>query len=441
MSDKRDKLKLTKTERERFGRIRTLDQLHALDPVEFEKFCGYLYRLQGYAVWTTATSGDQGVDLYLEKGRRKAVVQCKRYQGTVGQPLVRDLYGTMLHNGASEAALVTTGQFSRSAEAWAANKPLFLIDGNELISWARQERLRAEQSGRSRLMQIGIIVGVLIVLAAVVGGVTFALNNWSPPSAGSPTPVSLIVPTVAGEPGNPATPVPAATATLPLAATATPRGSGPAPVEAPRVAAPPAIDGSLADWGAPATTASAYIVYTAPGIEPVASVTARWQLAWDADYLYVGVSVTDNRHVQTQSGRLAYRGDSVELQIDTQRNTPPDSRVAPDDFQLLLSPGDFAGNGPSFWRFQGNPNGAFSDTDSPAVPVAAQRTADGYVLESAVPWSLLATTPTAGLRLGLALNVNDNDSAESAAQEMMLSNVSGRRLSDPSTWGVLVLQP
>jgi len=88
-----------------------------------------------YLIQTTATTGDEGVDLILHKDTRLAVVQCKRYEGSVGQPVVRDLYGAMLHNRADEAYLVTTGTITLPAQRWATGKPIHLVDGNTLIDW------------------------------------------------------------------------------------------------------------------------------------------------------------------------------------------------------------------------------------------------------------------------------------------------------------------
>jgi hypothetical protein len=61
-------------------------------------------------------------------------------------------------------------------------------------------------------------------------------------------------------------------------------------------------------------------------------------------------------------------------------------------------------------------------------------------LEAAIPWRDLNLTPSSGLVIGLAVNVNDNDRPGSAVQEMMKSNMAGRRFGDPTTWGTLTLQ-
>ena len=77
-------------EAQTFKRIEQLDQIRQLDPVAFERFVGSLFERMGYQVQTTALSGDEGVDLILRKDQKLAIVQCKRYEGPVGQPIVRD---------------------------------------------------------------------------------------------------------------------------------------------------------------------------------------------------------------------------------------------------------------------------------------------------------------------------------------------------------------
>ena len=41
--------------------------------------------------------------------------------------------------------------------------------------------------------------------------------------------------------------------------------------------------------------------------------------------------------------------------------------------------------------------------------------------------------------MGIALNVNDNDTPGTAVQEVMKSHVGSRRSSDPTSWGTIVL--
>jgi HJR/Mrr/RecB family endonuclease len=112
---------------------RSVKQLLALTPTEFEKAIERLYRSMGYKVTHSGKQGDHGVDLVVyHKNGEKWVVQCKQWKGQVGEPVVRDIYGAMHHAEAQGAAVVTTGSFSSKAMEWAEGKPIHLYDGEML---------------------------------------------------------------------------------------------------------------------------------------------------------------------------------------------------------------------------------------------------------------------------------------------------------------------
>lgn len=152
--------------------------MRRMDPIEFEQFVGWLYQERGYRVSMTVTSGDEGIDLQLWRWGKKVIVQCKRYSGTVGQPTVRDLYGSMFHAGARAAHLVTTGRFSRQAEAWAAGKPIVLIDGNDLVAWINKAR-RKKKKAQGAWVHIFTVRRLLMGLAALLLLFIVGLLLWS----------------------------------------------------------------------------------------------------------------------------------------------------------------------------------------------------------------------------------------------------------------------
>lgn len=104
--------------------------LYALSPADFEAYVAHLFRRKGYQVQLRGRSGDLGVDLVLisPQGKR-AIVQCKRYRKQVGPDVVRELYGTLMHEQVAHAFLVTTADISDSARQWAQGKPITLVDG------------------------------------------------------------------------------------------------------------------------------------------------------------------------------------------------------------------------------------------------------------------------------------------------------------------------
>jgi len=110
-----------------------------LEPRQFEKHVALLFKHKGFQVHHRGKSGDHGVDLEIfPPSGRLGVVQCKRYRSTVGESVVRDLYGAMLHENADHAFLVTAGEISSAARTWAANKPITLVDGTQLLKLARE---------------------------------------------------------------------------------------------------------------------------------------------------------------------------------------------------------------------------------------------------------------------------------------------------------------
>jgi restriction system protein len=85
----------------------------------------------------TRASRDRGVDAVIFSDPLhggKIVVQAKRYTNAVDVAAVRELFGTVMSEGANRGILVTTSHYGRDAYEWAMNKPLTLIDGTNLLS-------------------------------------------------------------------------------------------------------------------------------------------------------------------------------------------------------------------------------------------------------------------------------------------------------------------
>jgi HJR/Mrr/RecB family endonuclease len=106
-----------------------IDNLLNLNPVEFEKWVKTnIFEKEGWLVTETKITGDGGIDLVLNKKTEHSIAQCKRYKNTVGEPSLRDFYGTMMSEGVSRGYFVTTGLFSLPALKFADNKPIEMID-------------------------------------------------------------------------------------------------------------------------------------------------------------------------------------------------------------------------------------------------------------------------------------------------------------------------
>lgn len=114
-------------------KVRVPEYLKSMDPREFEILVCQLFEAQNYEVRLTQYVGDGGIDGYLYKDSKIILLQCKRYKGSVGEPAVRDLYGAMAHEKADAGYMVTTGNVSKQAKSWIGDKPIRVIELNELI--------------------------------------------------------------------------------------------------------------------------------------------------------------------------------------------------------------------------------------------------------------------------------------------------------------------
>ncbi|MDX1413870.1 MAG: sugar-binding protein [Candidatus Promineifilaceae bacterium] len=312
---------------------------------------------------------------------------------------------------------------------------------NQQHDWNSEWEGYEPGSARSRSWGcwFGVILLALILLVVCAAGVFFAWQSLELPlQPGTLLTPPTIVPgmeATADEAEAPISNTPSFAPTVTLSAQ-----GGVADVEVTQLSFEPVLDGNLQEWQIVPTYESRYQVYQETGWDGTDDLNASWQLGWDATTLYIAVAVEDDTHVQTQTGNQIFKGDSVSLQLDTNRELDFGPLLNSDDFQINLSPGDFAGIPPSAFRFRGTSNGRSADAPGHLIAVAAQQTGQGYTLEAAIPWQDISVNPSPGLVLGVALNANDNDSPNTAVQEIMKSHVASREFGDPTSWGTLTLR-
>jgi restriction system protein len=106
-----------------------------------------MWKSEGTEVKITQASRDRGVDAVvfdpdpLRGG--KYVIQAKRYTHTVDVSAVRDLYGTILNEGANRGILVTTSNYGRDAHEFAKDKPITLLNGANLLHLLNEHGFQA----------------------------------------------------------------------------------------------------------------------------------------------------------------------------------------------------------------------------------------------------------------------------------------------------------
>jgi restriction system protein len=136
----RDRREALERQRRRARRAELkLAQLANLTPDGFEEFVAELLEVLGWQVARRGGAGDQGVDLAASREGLKAIVQCKYHgKSLVGSPEAQMLLGAVHRTGSHKGLLVTTGGFTLSAERFAADQPLELIDGPRLVELVRE---------------------------------------------------------------------------------------------------------------------------------------------------------------------------------------------------------------------------------------------------------------------------------------------------------------
>ena len=134
------------------GSLDDSTNLAAMDWTEFEHLIRELFESEfsgaGGEVKVTQASRDGGVDAVafdpdpIRGG--KIVIQAKRYTNTVGVAAVRDLYGTVVNEGANKGILVTTSDYGPEAYEFARGKPLTLLNGANLLHLLAKHGHRAK---------------------------------------------------------------------------------------------------------------------------------------------------------------------------------------------------------------------------------------------------------------------------------------------------------
>jgi restriction system protein len=143
--------------------METESNLAAMPWEDFEHLVAQLFEWEfaknGVEVRVTRTSRDRGVDAILfdpdPLRGGKFVLQAKRYTKPVDVAAVRDLYGTVMNEGANRGILITTSSYGPDAYEFAKNKPISLVDGPNLLVMLRRhgKSFRIDLVEARRLME------------------------------------------------------------------------------------------------------------------------------------------------------------------------------------------------------------------------------------------------------------------------------------------------
>ena len=199
---------------------------------------------------------------------------------------------------------------------------------------------------------------------------------------------------------------------------------------------PPVFDSVWDEWEATKYPAK-FVVYGAGQWKNSEDLEGSFALGWNETYLYLAVKAYDDVYSQNATGQDIYKGDSIEILLDT--NLYGDlstTSLNSDDFQIGISPGkgSIDGETEAYLWFPSGKAGGLDD-----VIIDSSRSDGVYRVEIGIPWKILGITPTSGQQLGFGLSISDNDDTSQNVQQSMVSNLPNRSLLNPTTWTVLTL--
>ncbi|TBN42556.1 restriction endonuclease [Paracoccus subflavus] len=93
----------------------------------FEEWVAGRLEAQGWRAHVTAGSGDQGIDIIARRKGRKIGIQCKRYDGAVGNKAVQEAFSGRAFHRVDTAVVITTGHYTESAKALSRRTGVHLL--------------------------------------------------------------------------------------------------------------------------------------------------------------------------------------------------------------------------------------------------------------------------------------------------------------------------
>jgi len=205
----------------------------------------------------------------------------------------------------------------------------------------------------------------------------------------------------------------------------------------------PVIDGKLNEWGdvpVSGVFSPDHLTMGRNRWRSFADLSAEVRFGYDRDFLYFAARIYDDALIRSYPARTAYYSDSVELFLSGKafpriRKTG-ETYPGPEDFQFILAPGDSGGEFP-----QATVSCPQAGNREGQIRVASAPFDEGYVLEAAIPWSLLGKkdAPAPGTVLPMTFQVRDSDERSAAARTCMAWTGGLNNYASPWNWGKLTL--
>lgn len=107
--------------------------IDSMTGIELEEFLVELFSRANYSIYTTKTTGDNGVDLIIEKHGIRTAIQAKCYSNSVGNSAVQEVVAGMAFYGCKNSMVITSNYFTKAA--------IELAKANNVVLWDRDKLL------------------------------------------------------------------------------------------------------------------------------------------------------------------------------------------------------------------------------------------------------------------------------------------------------------
>lgn len=184
----------------------------------------------------------------------------------------------------------------------------------------------------------------------------------------------------------------------------------------PRATETPTIDGDLSEYAGQTSYDIPFSNLWEGETTDAADLTGSFQVAYDDEFLYVAVDVTDDTvvsNIAPNDVKGHWRSDSVEITIDPLG--PGASEHTLTTFKTGIFPFDTEGNVQA--ERDADANQGIISLTAPDMQVASAHTDTGYRLEVAIPWNAVPGEVQPGDTFGFNVLLYDCDKADASVGE------------------------
>ncbi|MER2077416.1 restriction endonuclease [Psychrobacillus psychrotolerans] len=117
-----------------------MDKIDKMSGIEFEKYIAneVLIKLGYDKVSLTKASADEGADIFALEGKKKIVIQCKRYSSKISNSAIQQVFSAKHYYNMNEAWIMTNSYLTENALRLAKKQKVRVIDRDILIEWIKK---------------------------------------------------------------------------------------------------------------------------------------------------------------------------------------------------------------------------------------------------------------------------------------------------------------